>query len=211
MNQPKSNLPEEVPTLSIRGVDLWESWLSPVKQHQILEDIRAIVTKAPLLEPVTPSGKKMSVRMTSAGRLGWVTDRSGYRYEANHPDGTNWPPIPQSVLEVWGMLSGSVRRPDCCLVNFYQPDARMGMHQDCDEVDFKQPVISISLGDEALFRIGQKTRGGKTDSIWLRSGDVLRLGGEARLIYHGIDRINSGSSPLLKYGGRINLTLRVVS
>ncbi|MDG2405436.1 MAG: alpha-ketoglutarate-dependent dioxygenase AlkB, partial [Paracoccaceae bacterium] len=183
MSQHKSNLPQEAPTLSIRGVDLWESWLSPVKQRQILEDIRAIVTKAPLLEPVTPSGKKMSVRMTSAGRLGWITDSSGYRYEANHPDGTNWPPIPQSVLEVWELLSGSVRSPDCCLVNFYQPDARMGMHQDRDEVDFQQPVISISLGDEALFRIGQKTRGGKTDSIWLRSGDVLRLGGEARLIY----------------------------
>jgi alkylated DNA repair protein (DNA oxidative demethylase) len=186
VSQHKSNLPQEAPTLSIRGVDLWESWLSPVKQRQILEDIRTIVTKAPLLEPVTPSGKKMSVRMTSAGRLGWVSDSSGYRYEANHPYGTNWPPIPQSVLEVWELLSGSVRSPDCCLVNFYQPDARMGMHQDRDEVDFKQPVISISLGDEALFRIGQKTRGGKTDSIWLRSGDVLRLGGEARLIYHGM-------------------------
>ena len=211
MSQHKSNLAQEAPTLSIRGVDLWESWLSPVKQRQILEDIRAIVTKAPLLEPVTPSGKKMSVRMTSAGRLGWIADSSGYRYEANHPYGTNWPPIPQSVLEVWELLSGSVRSPDCCLVNFYQPNARMGMHQDRDEADFKQPVISISLGDEALFRIGQKTRGGKTDSIWLRSGDVLRLGGEARLIYHGIDRIKSGSSSLLKYGGRINLTLRVVS
>ena len=115
MSQHKSNLPQEAPTLSICGVDLWESWLSPVKQRQILEDIRTIVTKAPLLEPVTPSGKKMSVRMTSAGRLGWVTDSSGYRYEANHPYGTNWPPIPQSVLEVWELLSGSVRSPDCCL------------------------------------------------------------------------------------------------
>ena len=79
MNQLKSNLPQEAPTLSIRGVDLWESWLSPVKQRQILEDIRAVVTKAPLFEPVTPAGKKMSVCMTSAGRLGWVGDRSGFR------------------------------------------------------------------------------------------------------------------------------------
>jgi alkylated DNA repair protein (DNA oxidative demethylase) len=113
LNQTKSNLPEEAPTLSIRGVDLWESWLSPLKQRQILEDIRAIVTKAPLLEPVTPIGKKMSIRMTSAERLGWVTDKSGYGYEPNHPDGTNWPPIPQSILEVWEMLSGSVRISDC--------------------------------------------------------------------------------------------------
>jgi alkylated DNA repair protein (DNA oxidative demethylase) len=211
VNKSEINLPQAVPTLSIRGVDLWESWLSPVKQGQMLEDIRTVVTQAPLFEPVTPAGKKMSVRMTSAGRLGWVTDRSGYRYEPNHPDGAKWPPIPQSVLEVWEMLSGSSQRPDCCLVNFYQNSARMGMHQDRDEGDFTQPVVSISLGDEALFRIGKVARGGKTDSIWLRSGDVIRLGEEARLIYHGIDRINSGSSTLLKNGGRINLTLRVVS
>ena len=137
MSQHKSNLPQEAPTLSIRGVDLWESWLSPVKQRQILENIRTIVAKAPLLEPVTPSGKKMSVRMTSAGRLGWTTDSSGYRYEANHPYGTNWPPIPQSVLEVWELLSGSVRSPRRCPVNLYQLDARMGMYQDCDETDFE--------------------------------------------------------------------------
>ena len=110
-----------------------------------------------------------------------------------------------------GAVVGISAQPGLLPSQFYQPDARMAMHQDRDEVDFKQPVISISLGDEALFQIGQKTRGGKTDSIWLRSGDVLRLGGEALLIYHGIDRINSGSSPLLKNGGRINLTLRVVS
>ena len=211
MNKSKINLPQTVPTLCIRGVNLWESWLSPVKQEQVLEDIRTVVRQAPLFKPVTPAGKKMSVQMTSAGCLGWVTDKSGYRYEQNHPNGKKWPPIPQSILEVWEMLSGSSRRPDCCLVNFYQNSARMGMHQDRDEGDFTQPVVSISLGDEALFRIGGVAKGGKTESIWLRSGDVIRLGGDARLIYHGVDRINSGSSTLLKNGGRINLTLRVVS
>ena len=211
MIKSKNNLLQKEPTLTILGVDLWEAWLPPAKQDQILEDLRAVVRHAPLFEPVIPGGKKMSVRMTSAGSLGWITDTSGYRYEPKHPNGTEWPPIPQSVLDVWEILSGSSRRPDCCLVNFYQTGARMGMHQDRDEADLTEPVVSISLGDEALFRIGKLTRGGKTDSMWLRSGDVIRLGGEARLIYHGIDRINSGSSPLLKNGGRINLTLRVVS
>lgn len=203
--------PGFAPSFSIRGVDLWESWLSPERQGAMLDDIRAIAAAAPLYEPVTPSGRKMSVRMTSAGRYGWVTDRSGYRYEARHPEGMDWPPIPRSILDVWDRLSGTDRQPDCCLVNFYPPGARMGMHQDRDEADFEQPVLSISLGDEALFRIGNTTRGGKTESVWLRSGDVLRMGGAARLIYHGIDRVKDGTSPLLKDGGRINLTLRVVT
>jgi alkylated DNA repair protein (DNA oxidative demethylase) len=203
--------PGVAPTLSIRGVDLWESWLSPDRQGAMLDDIRAIAAAAPLFEPVTPSGRKMSVRMTSAGRYGWVTDRSGYRYEERHPAGMDWPPIPRSILDVWEALSGTDRQADCCLVNFYPPGARMGMHQDRDEADFDQPVLSISLGDEALFRIGNTTRGGKTESVWLRSGDVLRMGGAARLVYHGIDRVKDGTSPLLKDGGRINLTLRVVT
>ena len=207
----RNNLPQKEPTLSIRGVNFWDSWLSKSRQFQILKDLRAIVAKAPLFKPVIPGGKKMSVRITSARDLGWVADSSGYRYEPKHPDGINWPPIPQSVLEVWEILSGSSRKPDCCLLNFYQAGARMCMHQDLDEANLTEPVISISLGDDALFRIGSPTKGGKTDSILLRSGDVIRLGEEARLIYHGIDRINSGSSTLLKNGGRINLTLRVVT
>ena len=199
------------PTLSIRGVHLWQSWLSKEKQNQILDDVRDIVAKAPLFAPITSSGKRMSVRMTSAGRMGWVSDSLGYRYEAKHPSGVPWPQIPESILKVWDGLSGSSLRPNCCLVNFYQKGARMGLHQDRDEADFNQPVLSISLGDEALFRIGNLAKGGKTKSIWLRSGDVLRMGGQSRLIYHGIDRIKSGSSTLLKNGGRVNLTLRVVS
>ena len=156
-----SNRPKTAPTRTIRGVDMWETWLSAEQQKQMLGDIRRIVSQAPLFEPVTPSGKKMSVQMTSAGRYGWVTDKRGYRYQPNHPTGTKWPPIPQSVLNVWHNLSGASRSPDCCLVNFYQTGARMGLHQDRDEADFNQPVLSVSLGDEALFELAMKRKAAK--------------------------------------------------
>ncbi len=172
--------------------------------------LREVVTAAPFFSPETRWGRPMSVRMTSCGRYGWYSDRRGYRYERRHPSGVAWPPIPASVLEVWSAVSGTTRAPDCCLINFYGEGARMGLHQDRDEADFSFPVVSISLGDAGLFRIGGVERGGRTQSVWLDSGDVLVLGGDARLAYHGVDRIRSGSSSLLKEGGRINLTMRVV-
>ena len=198
------------PTLSIRGIDVFQGYLEPQAQARLLDDLREVIRQAPLFSPVTPGGRQRSVRMTSAGRYGWVTDSRGYRYEPHHPDGGDWPPIPAPVLAMWHDLVSTERNPDCCLVNFYGEGARMGLHQDRDEADFRWPVLSLSLGDEGLFRVGNTTRGGKTESIWLRSGDVLRMGGDARLIYHGIDRIKPGSSTLLPRGGRINLTLRVV-
>ena len=196
--------------LKLRGVEIHKAYLDAAAQRRLVEDVRGIVRAAPLARPVTPGGRQMSVRMTSAGRYGWVTDRSGYRYERNQPDGRAWPEIPASVLEMWSQLASDRRAPDCCLVNFYDGDARMGMHQDRDEGDFDWPVLSVSLGDSALFRVGNTTRGGKTETVWLESGDVLIMGGAARLIHHGIDRIRPGSSTLLPRGGRINLTLRVV-
>ena len=156
-------------------------------------------------------GPAAQARMTSAGALGWVTDRKGYRYEPLHPVGTPWPAIPQAILEVWTALSGTDRMPECCLVNYYGEGTRMGLHQDRDEADFDQPVVSISLGDPARFRIGGAARGGPTQSMMLDSGDVLVMGGAARRAYHGIDRIAFGGSTLLPQGGRINLTLRVVT
>lgn len=198
------------PTLTIRGFKLYKSCLDASAQKGLVDDLRGVLSVAPLVQPVTPSGRLMSVRMSAAGRLGWITDRSGYRYAPTHPNNTPWPPIPAAILALWKEITGLERQPDCCLINWYGEGAKMGMHQDRDEGDFSWPVLSISLGDAALFRMGNTTRGGKTESVWLESGDVLTMGGDARLAYHGIDRIKHGSSALLKHGGRINLTLRVV-
>lgn len=195
----------------IRDATLYPQFLTARAQSAIVEDLRSVVAQAPFRCPVTPGGRHMSVRMTAAGRLGWVTDRRGYRYEDRHPTtGKPWPPIPGSVLAIWRAVAGTAREPDCCLVNFYDRDARMGLHQDRDEGDFSFPVVSISLGDQALFRLGGQNRGDATQGFWLSSGDVLVLGGASRLAWHGIDRVRPGSSTLLPRGGRINLTLRVV-
>lgn len=197
--------------LTVRGFEIHKGFLSADQQEQLVSSIRSVAETAPFFRPDTPYGKPMSVRMTSAGALGWVSDRSGYRYQAQHPGGSDWPVIPAPVLDIWSAVSGVARAPDSCLINFYGEGARMGMHQDRDEADFKMPVVSVSLGDDALFRIGNLTRGGKTESLWLHSGDVVVMGGDARLTYHGVDRIRFGSSRLLPKGGRINLTLRVVT
>lgn len=194
--------------MTFRGVRLYQGFLNRATQESLVAEVRGVVGKAPLFRPETSRGQKMSVRMTSAGAVGWVSDRRGYRYQAAHPDGSDWPEIPDGILEIWRAVSGVARLPDSCLINFYDAGARMGMHQDRDEADFAMPVVSVSLGDDALFRIGNLTRGGKTESIWLTSGDVAVLGGEARLLYHGVDRVRPGSSTLLPKGGRINLTLR---
>lgn len=198
------------PSLTVRGVEIWQGWLDRAAQEAMLADLREVARAAPFVRPETRWGKPMSVRMTSAGRYGWISDRRGYRYADRHPSGVPWPPIPDSVLAVWRVLTGLSRDPDCCLINHYAEGARMGLHQDRDEADFSWPVLSVSLGDDALFRIGNTERGGRTDSVWLSSGDVLTLGGAARLLHHGVDRIRPGSSTLLPQGGRVNVTLRVV-
>lgn len=199
------------PTVVLRGVQVWQGMLNRADQNSMVDDIRKVVGKAPLFSPMTPSGRQMSVQMTSAGRFGWTSDRSGYRYASAHPNGSPWPEIPDSVLGVWSKVAPEARAPECCLVNLYRDAAKMGLHQDKDETDFSQPVVSISLGDDALFRVGNAARGGSTESIWLKSGDVVVMGGDARLLYHGVDKTRSGSSTLLDGGGRINITLRVVT
>ncbi|MEP1962758.1 alpha-ketoglutarate-dependent dioxygenase AlkB family protein [Tateyamaria sp.] len=197
--------------VNIRGFDIYKGHLGVEAQVALLDEVRAIAKAAPVFSPDTPYGKPMSVRMTSAGLVGWYADHSGYRYASHHPNGCAWPPIPSSVLNLWHELTGLERVPDCCLVNFYGADAHMGMHQDRSEANFEWPVLSVSLGDAGLLRVGNTTRGGKTESFWLESGDVVVMGGAARLAYHGVDRIRFGSSRLLPKGGRINLTCRVVT
>lgn len=180
------------------------------RQEAIVQDLREVLTTVPLFQPATRRGP-MSVRMSAAGSLGWVSDARGYRYQPHHPNGTPWPDIPQSILRIWTDITASPRLPDCCLINWYGEGARMGLHQDKDEADFNYPVLSISLGDDGLFRMGNETRGGSTQSVWLKSGDVVVMGGAARLKHHGVDKLRFGSSTLLPKGGRINLTLRVVT
>jgi alkylated DNA repair protein (DNA oxidative demethylase) len=174
-----------------------------------VEAVFALTEAAPLYRPVTPGGKPMSVEMTNLGPLGWVTDAGGYRYQSTHPvTGRRWPAIPEALLDLWAELADPSTPPDACLVNLYRDGARMGLHQDRDEADFAFPVLSVSLGDTALFRIGGVKRTDPTSSLRLASGDVCLLAGPARLAFHGVDRVLAGSSRLIPGGGRINLTLR---
>lgn len=187
--------------------------LDDESQRALLAEIRAVVRAAPLYTPAMPrSGKPFTVRMTNCGPLGWVSDIDGYRYQPTHPvTGAPWPAIPAMLLDLWRDLARYPHPPEACLVNWYEPTARMGLHQDRDEQDFAAPVLSVSLGDACRFRLGGTTRKDPTRSFELRSGDVMLLAGPKRLAFHGVDRILSGTSTLLDRPGRINLTLRRVS
>jgi DNA oxidative demethylase len=183
-------------------------------QAELLAELRRIIDEAPLFTPTMPrSGNPMSVRMTNCGPLGWVTDKElGYRYQAIHPlTGKAWPSMPKRLLDLWRDVAGYPAPPEACLVNYYAGAAKMGLHQDKDEEDFAAPVVSVSLGDTGIFRIGGKSRKDPTQTFELKSGDVVVLAGEDRLAYHGIDRILPGTSDLLAEGGRFNLTLRRVT
>ena len=197
----------------VPGLKSLPGYLNTAAQKELIEHLRLAVSQAPFFTPVMPrNGRPFTVRMTNLGPLGWVSDRDGYRYQPNHPEtGKPWPPIPEMILEVWNTVSGYPHPPEACLVNHYREGAKMGLHRDADEEDFAAPVVSISLGDTAVFRVGGLERGGKTGTLKLSSGDVLVLGGPSRLRYHGIDRVLTGTSQLLKDGGRINLTLRRVT
>jgi alkylated DNA repair protein (DNA oxidative demethylase) len=196
------------------GVTLTAGYLDRAAQDAMLAAVRAVIAAAPLFTPRMPrSGKPMTVMMTNCGPLGWVTDAaSGYRYQATHPEtGAPWPPIPDVILKAWRDLAHYAEPAEACLVNYYAPTARMGLHQDKDEQDLAAPVVSLSLGDSGLFRVGGLKRGDPTLSVRLSSGDAVVLGGAGRLAFHGVDRILPGTSTLLREGGRINLTLRRVT
>lgn len=195
------------------GFRLLAGRLSPEAQRALLADVLARVDAAPFYTPTMPrTGKPMTVRMSNFGPLGWVTDISGYRYQAHHPEtGATWPDIPQALLNLWDDVADYDAPPEACLVNHYGPEARLGLHVDADEDAKDAPVVSVSLGDRALFRIGGANRNDPTRSLRLASGDVVVLGGASRRAFHGVDRIYPETSRLVPMGGRINLTLRRVT
>jgi DNA oxidative demethylase len=195
------------------GVAYHPGYLSEGEQATLAHAVREAARAAPFFTPRMPrTGKPFSVRMTNCGSLGWVSDVAGYRYQDTHPEtGRPWPDIPDLALRAWSDLALYLHPPQACLINWYDADARMGLHQDRDEEDVAAPVVSLSLGDTAVFRIGGASRGGPTRSVKLASGDALVFGGPARLAFHGIDRVLAGSSGLLGTPGRINLTLRRVT
>ncbi len=194
------------------GCLYWPEFLDRPSQEALVGEINAVLAEAPLFTPRMPrTGKAFSVRMSNCGPLGWVSDEAGYRYQSFHPDTrAPWPPMPAALLAAWDRLAGTAAPPQACLINWYAPDARMSLHQDRDENDLTAPVLSLSLGDTALFRIGGTERRSPTRSLRLASGDALLLSGESRLAFHGIDRILPGTSTLLPHPGRFNLTLRRV-
>jgi alkylated DNA repair protein (DNA oxidative demethylase) len=195
------------------GLRLYPGYLDRGAQMALVAALEQIFAAAPLFTPRMPkSGRPMSVRMSNCGPLGWITDEAGYRYEPNHPITKQaWPPMPDVLIAAWNELGGYRYPPQACLINFYGEAAKMGLHQDRDEEDFDAPVVSLSLGDSCLFRIGGPKRGDPTRSLRLSSGDALVLAGNDRLAFHGVDRIYPGTSTVLAQGGRINLTLRRVT
>jgi alkylated DNA repair protein (DNA oxidative demethylase) len=202
--------PEPAPPAGLRHLP---GRFGPAEQALLLAEIRAVIRAAPLFVPTMPrSGRPFSVRMSNCGTLGWVSDRAGgYRYQPHHPHtGRAWPAIPPRLLALWEEVAPGLPYPEACLINYYAAGAKMGTHRDADEAAKGVPVVSVSLGDDALFHVGGRERGDPKHRLLLKSGDVVVLGGEARLAYHGIDRIAPGSSALLAEGGRINLTLRRV-
>ena len=196
------------------GFQHFSGHLTPADQVNLLAEVRRVIALAPLYSPAMPrTGKLLSVLMTNCGELGWLTDRErGYRYEPVHPvTAKPWPPIPPMLLMLWNELGKFPATPEACLVNYYAGAAKLGSHRDEDEAERSAPVLSVSLGDRAVFHVGGLKRTDPKARIDLKSGDVVILGGGARLAFHGIDRVHAGTSDLLAEGGRINLTLRRVT
>jgi len=190
-------------------------YFSPQEQAELIVAVKAAAQTAPFFHPTMPrSGAPLSVVMSNFGPLGWVTDQEkGYRYEPAHPKtGAAWPPLPAKLTQLWQDVTDWPDPPEACLINWYRENsnAKMGMHIDSDELAINAPVVSVSLGDPAMFRIGGPKRGGPTQGIKLLSGDVVVLAGEARRCYHGVSKVYYGETALIPKGGRINLTMRRV-
>jgi alkylated DNA repair protein (DNA oxidative demethylase) len=181
-------------------------------ESELIADLREIIAQAPFRHMVTPGGHQMSVAMTNCGSAGWVTDRSGYRYDANDPEaGRPWPAMPPSfrALAAQAAAQGGFEgfAPDACLINRYAPGARMSLHQDKDETDFGAPIVSVSLGLPAIFLFGGLQRSDKPQRFRLQHGDIAVWGGPARLRFHGVAPLADGEHAMLGRQ-RINLTFR---
>ncbi|HEX7074811.1 MAG TPA: alpha-ketoglutarate-dependent dioxygenase AlkB [Hyphomicrobiaceae bacterium] len=200
--------------MTLSGFKLLTGYFDAQRQAELLRQVEDVVRGAPFYRPTMPrSGKPLSVEMSNAGKLGWVTDKQGgYRYQRVHPvTGQPWPAIPDMLMGLWKDVAEYPAPPEACLINLYGPGSKLGSHVDADEKDSKAPVVSVSLGDDAIFHIGGPKRSDPKTRLHLQSGDVVVLGGAARFAYHGVDRILPGTSKLIAGGGRINLTLRRVT
>lgn len=205
--------PNEPPRI-LAGFQHLPGHLDRAAQDTLMAAVTEVVAAAPLYRPSMPrTGKAFSVRMTNCGALGWVSDKDGgYRYQQTHPQtGRPWPPMPARLIALWQAVADYAALPEACLVNHYQPGTKLGSHVDADEADTAAPVLSVSLGWDAIFHVGGLKRTDPKAKLLLKSGDVVILGGAARLAYHGLERIMPGTSDLVPWGGRINLTLRRVT
>lgn len=179
---------------------------------RLLHEIDKVIAKSPLRRVVTPMGKPMSVEMTNCGEVGWVSDRSGYRYERIDPlTGYAWPNMPELFSDIARTSADRAGytsfRPDACLINRYSPGSKMGLHQDRDEQDFSQPIVSVSLGLPITFNLGGDSRNDPTIKVKLQHGDVVVFGGESRLAFHGVGTLRRGQHEMTG-NSRFNLTLR---
>jgi DNA oxidative demethylase len=194
-----------------KGAVLLRGFAKPL-EAELIADISAIVAQAPFRHMVTPGGHQMSVAMTNCGSAGWVTDRSGYRYDTADPEaGRPWPAMPASFRGLAGAAAAEAGfsgfAPDACLINRYAPGARMSLHQDRDETDFGAPIVSVSLGLSATFLFGGLQRSDRPRRYRLEHGDIAVWGGPARLVFHGVTPLADGEHALLGRQ-RINLTFR---
>ena len=197
----------------IEGFRFFAERFRPEAQRALVADVLAALEDCPLYRGAMPrTGMPLSVRNSNFGPLGWVSDIKGYRYQPTHPvTGRAWAAIPQALLDLWNQVSDYSEPPQACLVNWYEATSKLGLHIDADETARDAPVVSVSLGARALFRLGGLERSSPTSSMRLASGDVVVLGGRSRRAYHGVDRIYPGTSTLVPGGGRISLTLRRVT
>jgi alkylated DNA repair protein (DNA oxidative demethylase) len=195
------------------GAVLLRGFAAP-KAADLLGEVSRIAQSAPFRNMVTPGGYTMSVAMTNCGRVGWVSDSTGYRYDAADPlTGKHWPPMPKAFLDLATTAAAEAGfdgyDPDACLINRYVPGAKLGLHQDRDEKDRWAPIVSVSLGLPAVFLWGGKRRADPVRRLRLENGDIAVWGGPARFAYHGIAALKPGEHPLTG-PARINLTFRKV-